>query len=910
MLINSIKTLAFKPIDFLNKTSPLLNLKTTYCDTFERSSDYAISNPISFGMASDKVLKNLDEEGKYACSVLGLTNKQVGQYRSIAGNYPNLSPMQIALCAKAKLEDERIEQYATIVSNSIKYIDDNEEEKEWQIPADEAIFCIKENFNDEQLKRYAQLRNRIVDLKDKSVRGTGKTHNLRPQYVLNAVKENKTDEQIQFEELFYEGIVKYGFNSLEAQAYAKLNPEQRKVYGEIIEKGYRIWFIRICYTELTPEQRKAFDEAMGKGCGEYAAIDYAKLNPEQRKAYIKAMEKGHNIFSAISYAKLNSEQRKACDEAIEKGYNKSIAINYAKLNPEQRKAYIKAKGKGYGAINYAKLNPEQRKAYIKAMGKGYDEFSAIDYAKLTSEQRKAYIEAMEKGYDEFSAIDYAKLTSEQRKAYIEAMEKGYGAISYAKLTSEQRKGFNEAMEKGYDELTAIDYARLNTQQRKIYLNLIEQDITSHTAYYLAEAGITSLTPEMLEQLPDNIWYLIQTGENKETHDTIQNAIKLCLNPPIEFDEHRVKVRDIQDLELHSKLNRKGFLEHNNSQFVLELQKTTVNNQPVLIVKDTNSEDKFVAYKGAIAYVAPLSIIDEEKTQQEMKTHSNLLPEKQAQILTRAIREFVFDITDNDGGCIISKGLEGIIPVDSTVKEDDIRTYTGNNKTTKETEEHYLRLIETLDKQNQFNAKNLLRMFPEDAILSINPYAIKTDKSNILYSISAEWKDKEGKHWEMRIHSTDLSDLNGATTADKWVFRLGYKIENEGGNNEKHYLRKYKDNNGNFCYDMNGKYKGNDSKDSHIEFISPLEQNSLLNNIDFQKDIRNISAALYGENEINEICSEIFSPEELKSLQKKGFYEKAGAVIKYAMENPVFYYFKQEYIDKLRAILKLPDLSAI
>ena len=64
MLINSIKTLAFKPIGFRHKTSPLLNLKKTYCDTFERSSDYAVGNPFSFGMADEEFLGFLSKDKK------------------------------------------------------------------------------------------------------------------------------------------------------------------------------------------------------------------------------------------------------------------------------------------------------------------------------------------------------------------------------------------------------------------------------------------------------------------------------------------------------------------------------------------------------------------------------------------------------------------------------------------------------------------------------------------------------------------------------------------------------------------------------------------------------------------------------------------------------------------------------
>ncbi len=163
MLINSIKTLAFKPIGFRNKTSPLLNLKTTYCDTFERSSDYAIGNPISFGMADEEFLgflskdkktalqemtkKTPDEQSASACLILDLTRRQIQQYKLIAEKYPASNPMQVALCAKAGLkigeDNEKISRFESITSNPTQYIDDNQKEQSWQIPADEAIFCIK-----------------------------------------------------------------------------------------------------------------------------------------------------------------------------------------------------------------------------------------------------------------------------------------------------------------------------------------------------------------------------------------------------------------------------------------------------------------------------------------------------------------------------------------------------------------------------------------------------------------------------------------------------------------------------------------------------------------------------------------------------------------------------------------------
>lgn len=933
VLINSIKALTFKPIDFQSKKPSLL--KTNYCDTFERSAICAATNPISFGMADDELLekinaskskrevlqhlmekdKNLDEKAASACLVLNLTRRQREQFKLIAQNYPNLSPIQAALCAKAgfitKKDDEKIEQFEAIVTHPIKYTDDDNKEKQWEIPADEAILCVKENFDESQLKRYAQLRNRVVDLRDKTVRGTGKSHNLRPQYVLSAVKEGKTDEEIKQEKRMYKLIEKYGIDGLVAISsllsldndsisdedfFKQIEETYSSVVSSVEEIHSQELKLLSDIEDKVPEHLRYVHDYIYANCSTdsftYSIPDSISNKPQEQTTqdlfdYINFMleSTGHSEYAEIYNPILEFSQKYnlAPDDA-------SIFI----FLPQELKNDIINGTTSANKILARYLPEDAKKIFLEAPK---DEASQHKQALC-----KMY--AFEKLYLDYSNI-FIKNINEVMKEFFKQCSMPELAKSLELDDEDDIIGENE----NYAEfLTSVGFVILTEKDLYRMFEFVDQGLNSYQAYYIAKnTNATSITPEILEQIPDNVWYKIETGENKETHDTIQKAIKLCLNPPIEPDEHRVKVRDVQDLNLHSTLNRKGILEHNNSQFAVELQKTMVEKQPVLIVKDTNSDDKFVAYKGAIAYVAPLSIIDEEKMQQEMKPHCNLLPKKQAQILTRAIQEFVVDITDSDGGCVISKGLEGIISAGTTVTPDDIKPYTGAGKTTKETEEHYLRLVEELDKQGKFNAKNILRIFPEDAILSINPYAIKTDKSNILYSISAEWKDKEGKKWEMRIHSTDLSPASNATTADKWVFRLGYRIINIGASNERHFLQKLQNGAG---YDFNGKFSGPDSKNSHIEFDSPLDSNNLLNNIDFQKDIRNISAAIFGENELDEICTDydILTPEELKG--NRGYFDKAAAVVKYAMENPIFYYWKQEYVNKLRTILKFPDLSAI
>ena len=102
-----------------------------------------------------------------------------------------------------------------------------------------------------------------MDLKDKSVRGTGKTHNLRPQYVLSAVKEGKTDEEIQFEELFYEGLIQYRLDTGNALWYANLSAEAIDKYNTARKNGLEHTEAIAC-TALNTEQLGVYYEVLHK----------------------------------------------------------------------------------------------------------------------------------------------------------------------------------------------------------------------------------------------------------------------------------------------------------------------------------------------------------------------------------------------------------------------------------------------------------------------------------------------------------------------------------------------------------------------------------------------------------------------------------------------------------------------
>lgn len=128
--------------------------------------------------------------------------------------------------------------------------------------------------------------------------------------------------------------------------------------------------------------------------------------------------------------------------------------------------------------------------------------------------------------------------------------------------------------------------------------------------------------------------------------------------------------------------------------------------------------------------------------------------------------------------------------------------------------------------------------PKDSLLSINPY-IQSGDINMLYSIVCEWFSKEGTRWQLEIHSQNLDWNNDKN----WILRL-----HKEKNNNKEY---FQFTNSNIGYDLNGeKY----SEDAHIKINSPLNDDNLINNVEFQTIIRQISTIQHEKH--NKIISKL------------------------------------------------------
>jgi hypothetical protein len=837
MLINKIYPSLLSNNNIIEKSKAVKSLlqlcekpNTHYYKSYSFSIPKSYNYNISFGASAKTTINNnfknkklevfknthtLNNFDASACLVLNLDNAEIQKYKELKTKYPLLNPMELGLVSKFQLTDKDINKYLKITTEI-----DEQSGKKYNFAKEELILCLKEGFDDNQIERYFELRNRELDLRNETVRGIGGKQRYPVNFVINAVRQNKTDEDINEEEELLKLVKKYGIGHgiLKFMYGAEFDSDK---YIQECRKNAQNGSIEHAFSLIGINQFFA---------GEDGILSQESLNIEKKDPYDAFI----NFYQKLNETVPNqyaSDTLNLLREGKENNFPIEDTFKMMYLPKKYRKKIFNKES----SINqvYAKFLPKAiRDFYINGQqGKYY--------------QRKKEI---------------CDIFVVQR-------------LFAASIDSETNGLLNEDI--------------LTEEQLKDSFKLIEQGCNSEQARILTQImSVSSITPDILEQIPENMWYIMQTGTGKETHDVIQNAIKLMM----EFSEDLPQLTKIEADEIDDILSQDYFYDGENlksqkNNFSLNLQKLMVYDKPVLIINDNNSVTSFVSFDGAIARIAPPVICNYEELQKDMKPHCNLAPEKQAPVLARAIKEFVFNITDENGNCIISNGIKNIAePVILSDKTDD------------ETKKYYLDLLKKLKDDNKFNAGNILKIFPKDSVLSINPYTTKNG-GNMLYSISAEWRSKNDTRWQMRIHSTDLSTENANSD---WDIRLGYELTNSAPNQQKTFYLRYDKDKG--IFDFNGTYKG---KDSHIKINSPVDDGSLLNNTEFQKVIRNISSKLYETKKVDNICKKYSLP---VNIGYRNTSEKINAVIEDAMKNPFHYYEYEEDIDNYRKSFGLLNLK--
>ena len=327
----------------------------------------------------------------------------------------------------------------------------------------------------------------------------------------------------------------------------------------------------------------------------------------------------------------------------------------------------------------------------------------------------------------------------------------------------------------------------------------------------------------------------------------------------------------------------GFVEFNNGilrytdgnqSFGVDIQKMYKNNELILLINDLNNPDnRYVAIGGAIApmkthefdLTTKLGKQKAKQLAQSLKSHCRDNNSFELKALVLAVQNFVVNLTNQNGSCIISQGLE------EDILGEKIESFNGAVLETDELADKYKDLFTSLNAKGKLTFENILKIMPKDANIEIHPYS----NDNILYSVCCTWRDKDGKNWELRVHSTDV---NYSNLDSKWVLRCGYY----DGDNPNYYSLANND--------FNGAYFGDDS---HIPVESPIEQDCLLNNIHFQNIVSQISVNGTNTMKANEIlreCKIRLASDEIPEER----------LVKEALLNPVLYVKYKDFVDKLRA----------
>ncbi|MBQ4078285.1 hypothetical protein IJD15_03810 [bacterium] len=609
---------------------------------------------------------------------------------------------------------------------------------------------------------------------------------------------------------------------------------------------------------------------------ELVAAELAKLQDENKKNIFQE-ENGEFDFNGFTYEEIEEigEYKFTVSQWQDFKFTRSQFQDFKQILP-----ILKSKFKNIDVLNVAgglaKFQDENENNVFKKEngefdfdGFTYDDLELMGRYKLTAIQLQDYRQILPILKSRSKNMHVPDLAAELSKLQDEngnnIFKKGNGEFDF--------KGFS------YSDLEKIvDKNKLSSQYDKNYRYLTTTlGIDPENAVFIAKNEDLMAKFRLVDP---NIFWQGATGEDKQIFDLF-NSILVSDN----IDGTKIKRNDFYSLPEEHTFNN-GTLSFNptDSQkqgYSVALQKASKNSTPIMIVKNQNGEkENYIAYDGTIALLRPLQALSNEQKKAlniDLSTHPYFSIEE-INALEEATRHFIVDIIEENGECIISKGIDGIS-----------EPFIGETLDTEATKNKYKNILSRLHNNSNsqnITIENILRLMPKDAMIQIKPYATSKSSHDILYSISAEWEDKDGKEWQLRVHS---HDLKFADNGKSWIYRLGYQDSNS-------LEPLFYDNN------QNDFIAGSKNPHTHIFINSPQEYKSkLISNPYFQKAIRNISISFNKTQYINKIADELNIHETDNELKKNKIIEKC-------QQNTGYYYKYKKVVDGLLNEKGLPPLD--
>ena len=404
------------------------------------------------------------------------------------------------------------------------------------------------------------------------------------------------------------------------------------------------------------------------------------------------------------------------------------------------------------------------------------------------------------------------------------------------------------MTKGYDYHTALELVQFTKEQYEEFRNLPVKLPANASEALGRFIDLQNLTYGMIERLPKNFWYKLNANCEERTQEIIKNAMNSVLKkeefskleklPDTKISKHVVVNNESKEVEYQEGdivydsekclLIFKDIENDGKNAFQVGIKQIKIENSikgtpSYVLLIETSEGNKYIAYDGAIVPECHIN----SYAKKEFEQWGKLLGGIQSEVLSETASEFIIDLFD-------STDIQTSSSENMTAEE--LEQYHENvfkNKSNEEIEKHYKNIFEKLKAENKLTAENVLRIMPNDCSLSINSC---NTNDNILWGISTSWKDISGKTtWKLRIHSTDLQypKPNG-----EWIVKFEYEdssgthcLEVNTDENSKEYFRF-----------GTGNFK---DASSHILVDSPVKD-KLLNNVDFQNIIKEISIKKAGE----------------------------------------------------------------